>query len=41
MDLETVVFSPDVAKGRLIWNSDNPKVCVVSRLLSDWGQLSS
>ena len=32
MDLETVVFSPDVAKDRLIRNSDNPKVCVVSRL---------
>ena len=32
MDLETVVFCPDVAKNRLIWNSDNPKVSVVSRL---------
>ena len=32
MDLEAVVFCPDVAKNRLIWNSDNPKVGVVSRL---------
>ena len=32
MDLETVVFCPDVAKNRLIRNSDNPKVGVVSRL---------
>ena len=32
MDLETVIFCPDVAKYRLIRNSDNPKVCVVSRL---------